>query len=175
MAIPNGTRVIHPGMRKRPRYLTSWEDSFRKIFNPKRQKTNGDLPSRKRNKKHNYHLGLFDLFGDNRWVQPKASSGKPRGTSGSSARSGGKPSGFFTLRMEHRKGGPLARHPGEERVLLFRSDRPGAIAKIVFSSSPVVVCTPHSEPSLPASKTTTSLMNQKSQKLTTVDIEKNKI
>jgi ribosomal protein S18 acetylase RimI-like enzyme len=37
-------------------------------------------------------------------------------------------------RMEYRKGYPLAKHLGEERFLLFRSDRPGAIAKIVFSS-----------------------------------------
>jgi GNAT superfamily N-acetyltransferase len=50
----------------------------------------------------------------------------------------GKSSLFFTLRMEHRRGGALARHDGEERVLLFRSDRAGAIAKIIFSSKPVV-------------------------------------
>ena len=37
-------------------------------------------------------------------------------------------------RLEHREGGTLARHPGEERFLLFRSDRAGAIAKIIFSS-----------------------------------------
>lgn len=42
---------------------------------------------------------------------------------------------FFTLRLEHRKGGTMARHPGEERLLLFRSDRAGAIAKIIFSST----------------------------------------
>lgn len=38
------------------------------------------------------------------------------------------------FRLEHRAGGTLAQHPGEERFLLFRSDRAGAIAKIVFSS-----------------------------------------
>ena len=26
---------------------------------------------------------------------------------------------FYTLRMEHREGGPLAKHRGEERILLF--------------------------------------------------------
>ena len=41
---------------------------------------------------------------------------------------------FYTLRMEHREGGPLAKHRGEERILLFRSDRAGAIAKIIYSS-----------------------------------------
>ncbi|KAL3762887.1 hypothetical protein ACHAWU_001034 [Discostella pseudostelligera] len=43
---------------------------------------------------------------------------------------------FYTLRMEHRQGGPLAKHRGEERILLFRSDRAGIIAKIIFSSEP---------------------------------------
>jgi len=41
---------------------------------------------------------------------------------------------FYTLRLEHRKGGPMAQFRGEERILLFRSDRPGAIAKIIYSS-----------------------------------------
>lgn len=60
-------------------------------------------------------LGLVDLFG--------------------SHRSGGN-NAFFTLRLEHREGGVMARHDGEERILLFRSDRPGAIAKIIYSSTP---------------------------------------
>ena len=47
---------------------------------------------------------------------------------------------FFSLRLEHREGGALARHPGEERILLFRSDRPGAIAKIIYSSTPPEDC-----------------------------------
>ena len=41
---------------------------------------------------------------------------------------------FFTLRIEHREGGAMAQHSGEERFLLFRSDEAGVIAKIVFSS-----------------------------------------
>lgn len=41
---------------------------------------------------------------------------------------------FYTLRMEHRQGGPLVQHRGEERILLFRSDKAGAIAKIIYSS-----------------------------------------
>lgn len=41
---------------------------------------------------------------------------------------------FYTLRLEHRQGGPLAKHRGEERILLFRSDRAGVIAKIIYSS-----------------------------------------
>ena len=37
--------------------------------------------------------------------------------------------------MEHRReGGTLAKYRGEERILLFRSDRAGAIAKIIYSS-----------------------------------------
>lgn len=37
--------------------------------------------------------------------------------------------------MEHRReGGALAKYRGEERILLFRSDRAGAIAKIIYSS-----------------------------------------
>ena len=43
---------------------------------------------------------------------------------------------FFTFRMEHREGGALAQHQGEERILVFRSDQRGAIAKIIFSSNP---------------------------------------
>ncbi|KAL7465089.1 hypothetical protein ACHAXS_005416 [Conticribra weissflogii] len=42
---------------------------------------------------------------------------------------------FYTLRLEHRIGGPTASHRNEERILLFRSDKPGAIAKIIYSSS----------------------------------------
>jgi GNAT superfamily N-acetyltransferase len=40
---------------------------------------------------------------------------------------------FFTLRLEHREGGAMAQHRGEARLLLFRSDRNGAIAKIIYS------------------------------------------
>jgi len=40
----------------------------------------------------------------------------------------------FTLRLEHRQGGTLATHRGEERILLYRSDKKGAIAKIIYSS-----------------------------------------
>lgn len=40
------------------------------------------------------------------------------------------------MRMEHRRvTGPLAHYPGEERLLLFRPDVPGPIAKIVYSLS----------------------------------------
>ena len=41
---------------------------------------------------------------------------------------------FPMLRMEHREGGTTAKHMGEERILLFRDDCPGAIAKIIYSS-----------------------------------------
>lgn len=42
---------------------------------------------------------------------------------------------FFTFRLEHRAGGPTARYREEERILLFRSDRPGSIGKIIYSRS----------------------------------------
>ena len=41
---------------------------------------------------------------------------------------------FYTFRMEHREGGLMAKFRGEERILLFRSDRAGAVAKIIYSS-----------------------------------------
>lgn len=41
---------------------------------------------------------------------------------------------FYTFRMEHRQGGPMSKFRGEERILLFRSDKAGAIAKIIYSS-----------------------------------------
>eukprot|EP00536_Pseudo-nitzschia_multiseries_P005948 jgi/Psemu1/191914/e_gw1.121.138.1 len=113
----------------------------------------------------NQHFGLVDLFGRNRWVNPprNAASGS-RGNTKSSGNTNGQtehasnderyssrstgigigietnkhkePNNFFTLRIEHRQGGTLAKHEGEERFLLFRSDQAGAIAKVVFSSSP---------------------------------------
>ena len=45
---------------------------------------------------------------------------------------------FFTFRMEHREGGAMAQHHGEERILVFRSDQHGAVAKIVYSSNPAM-------------------------------------
>lgn len=87
-------------------------------------------------------FGLVDLFGGNKWLRPTETSGagtKPPGRVGLlPSKHGDKPSKFFTLRAEHRIGGTLAKHAGEERVLLFRSDKAGAIAKVVFSSSRVM-------------------------------------
>lgn len=40
----------------------------------------------------------------------------------------------YTFRMEHRYGGPMSKFRGEERILLFRSDKAGAVAKIIYSS-----------------------------------------
>jgi len=147
-------------------------------MDPKRHKPNSEsAASRRRDGKQNNsnNLGLADLFGDNRWVRPKdarcTTSGErsddpdARLRSGpSTSGSGRKPSGFFTLRTEHRTGGPLARHAGEERVLMFRSDRPGAIAKIIFSSSPVVLpreASPEPSPARAASATPRPLENHR--------------
>jgi inositol oxygenase len=43
--------------------------------------------------------------------------------------------GHYSFRMEHRMGGlGCGQHPNEERLLLFRSDRPACIGKIIYSS-----------------------------------------
>lgn len=95
-------------------------------------------------------FGLVDLFGGNRWVRPPRetssrsdSIGSINGTfsgnwqTGPSIQRNNEQSKFFTFRMEYRHGGTVAKHAGEERFLLFRSDQAGAIAKVVFSSSPI--------------------------------------
>ena len=128
----------HPGIRKRPRYLTSWEESFRRGL-PQTDEHEPRSLLLPKNTFHKNGFGLNDLFGRHRWVRPKETKGtKGRLPNSSIHRTASyKPSECFTLRMEHRTGGTLAKHAGEERILLFRSDRAGAIAKIVFSSSPV--------------------------------------
>lgn len=120
-------KTRHPGIRKRPRYLTSWEESFRRLPNIPIEDSES-ISSSTTNKTSN-RFGLADLFGHNRWAT------KPSQACG--IRNSDKPSKFFTLRVEHRRGGALAKHAGEERILLFRSDQAGAIAKIIFSSTPV--------------------------------------
>ena len=42
---------------------------------------------------------------------------------------------FFSYRLEHRSSisPSLAMHPGEERILIFASNQPGVVAKIIFS------------------------------------------
>mmetsp|Transcript_19896 Transcript_19896/g.29443 ORF Transcript_19896/g.29443 Transcript_19896/m.29443 type:complete len:657 (-) Transcript_19896:216-2186(-) len=74
--------------------------------------------------------GLEELFGGNRSAAPAAGQQQlPR-----RRRAFLPQDEFFTLRMEHRVGGAMARHVGEERILLFRSDRAGAVAKVIYSS-----------------------------------------
>jgi len=130
-------KTCHPGIRKRPRYLISWEESFRRL--PNHLITNEREPissSTRTTNKPNNRFGLADLFGQNRWAS--STSTKPSRTCGGGGgihSSDNKPSKFFTLRIEHRRGGALAKHVGEERILLFRSDQAGAIAKIIFSST----------------------------------------
>jgi len=151
-----GTKGIHNienynGSRKRPHYLTSWEESFRS-FCPRRKQKPADSDVTCKNR-----FGLVDLFGGNRWVRPcRVSSIRNNDNLGTNNVSGkeGKIqhhyqqqeqknstdsfSKFFTLRLEHRQSGTNAKFFEEERFLLFRSDQAGAIAKVVFSSSPVV-------------------------------------
>ena len=96
-------------------------------------------------------FGLIDLFGSRRLAvstttSATTSSSTNRGSDGGGAAAA--PANdrlpvadyaeepFFTFRMEHREGGSVAQHYGEERILLFRSDQRGAIGKIIFSSIP---------------------------------------
>jgi ribosomal protein S18 acetylase RimI-like enzyme len=102
--------------RKRPRY-TSWELSF-----PIKE------GSRSR-------FGLFDLFGRHCRQNVRQSNREHRGESSLENKNDEKEP-FFLFRMEHREGGAMAQHFGEERILLFRSDQHGAIAKIIYSSNP---------------------------------------
>mmetsp|Transcript_2309 Transcript_2309/g.4981 ORF Transcript_2309/g.4981 Transcript_2309/m.4981 type:complete len:758 (-) Transcript_2309:125-2398(-) len=83
-------------------------------------------------------FGLQDLFAHDFDSKPTTSRsmrsnaiGSTNGANASNASS----NQFYTLRLEHRIGGPTASHRNEERILLFRSDKPGAIAKIIYSSS----------------------------------------
>jgi len=63
-----------------------------------------------------------------------------RGRNGCGGSDVASPTPFFALRLEHREvrgGNNTARFgDGEERILLFRTDKPGAVGKIVYSSSP---------------------------------------
>jgi hypothetical protein len=157
----NRTRLLHieqsevvdtviTGRRKRPRYLTSWEESFRN-FCPQRREQEYNIPSLPGTDVNNDNdascknrFGLVDLFWGNRWVRSlrerttsiRDNSNKNNIEKREESLSSSK---FFTLRLEHRHGGTTAKHFGEERFLLFRSDQAGAIAKVIFSSSPVVI------------------------------------
>lgn len=103
-------------MGKRPRYMSSWECSIHNRDN------------------FGTRFGLVDLFGSRKRSRLKSQE------HGESAchrtNTSTDDDDFFTFRMEHREGGVMAKHFGEERILIFRSDRPGAIAKIIYSSSP---------------------------------------
>mmetsp|Transcript_8513 Transcript_8513/g.20996 ORF Transcript_8513/g.20996 Transcript_8513/m.20996 type:complete len:783 (+) Transcript_8513:252-2600(+) len=145
------------GTRKRPRCFTSREESPQR--KPFYQKHEGEsslefLPfsaqRSSRNLTKNQRFGLVDLFGRNRWVRQPRKTGslqintrmeqQPSSDEGYSMPNherNSEPLKFFTLRMEHRQGGAVAKHVGEERFLLFRSDQAGAIAKVIFSSNPV--------------------------------------
>eukprot|EP00521_Asterionellopsis_glacialis_P006075 CAMPEP_0195281326 /NCGR_PEP_ID=MMETSP0707-20130614/683_1 /TAXON_ID=33640 /ORGANISM="Asterionellopsis glacialis, Strain CCMP134" /LENGTH=720 /DNA_ID=CAMNT_0040340201 /DNA_START=51 /DNA_END=2210 /DNA_ORIENTATION=- len=113
-------RINDGPMFKKTRYMNPWDSDL----SPKLE-----CPQ---------HLGLYELFGGRlQKIHYQGSNDVARRIE----IGGGNPATFwrnkeyFTLRMEHRVGGPVARYPGEERLLLFRSDRAGAIAKIIFSSN----------------------------------------
>lgn len=132
--------------QKRPRYLTACEESFRTAI----QRTNDVASS------PGTLLGMADLFGcDRSNGRNKPGLGGPESAYEGSNKPGSPTGGqdddpsepkrsshycpdFYTLRLEHRidAGRNMdGQHYGEERLLLFRSDQAGAIAKIIFSSS----------------------------------------
>ena len=75
-------------------------------------------------------FGLQEIFFGTRAVVETDSN---QSTASSTAPSPGNQ--FYTFRMERRQGGPMSKYRGEERILLFRSDRAGAVAKIIYSSA----------------------------------------
>lgn len=97
------------------------------------------LPSKKRPRTAlDASFGLIDLFGARRQRNQRNQSSvkKDKHESRESSRATNySEQPFFTFRMEHREGGALAQHFGEERILLFRSDQRGAIGKIIYSSN----------------------------------------
>lgn len=99
---------------KKARYMSQWESSLYSTISATAS------------------LSLEQLFDARRWQERSQCRKKGCGTSSSS--SVRQP--VATFRLEHREGGALAQHLGEERILLFASDRKGAIAKIIFSSTP---------------------------------------
>lgn len=99
------------------------------------------------NSRHEHQrLGLRELFDAHQWLASRTT-----GSSTCSSRKGARPccskassssskastsdTPPLTFRLEHRQGGALATHSNEERILLFRSDRKGAIGKIIFSTA----------------------------------------
>jgi hypothetical protein len=141
-----GVDTVITGRRKRPRYLTSWEESFR-IFRSQRRKQEYNMPSPSSSDTDadascKNRFGLIDLFWGNRLAHRERTKSIRDNNSSNSIEKiedSLSSSKFFTLRLEHRQGGTTANHFGEERFLLFRSDQAGAIAKVIFSSSTVVI------------------------------------
>jgi ribosomal protein S18 acetylase RimI-like enzyme len=78
-------------------------------------------------RKRRRQVRLVDIFRSMSEIPYNCSLTPHQGGFGSANRS-------FTFRLTHQESGYAARTLGEEKILIFRSDRPGAIAKIVFSS-----------------------------------------
>eukprot|EP00970_Alexandrium_tamarense_P015531 scaffold5203_cov195-Alexandrium_tamarense.AAC.1 len=98
-------------------------------------------------------FGLHDLFSS---ARRRSGDTSESGSSAAVNQSGN----FYTLRLEHRQGGPTAQHRGEERILLFRSDCRAAIAKIIYSSSePSDETTRVTSESLPDSKLAAAVLS----------------
>jgi len=136
MSLPMDERTL-----KKARYMSAWESSL----------IDEDAKPR---------LGLPQLFGSRQARQRGVSNFLYESDAANHPRNHERflheqDNGFFTFRLEHREGGAMAQHRGEERILLFRSDRPGAIAKIIFSSTPA--------PMNASSSTTTDGMDEESE------------
>lgn len=102
---------------KRRKYMSRWETSLYEI-----------------NRDAKPSASLQELFDVEGWLESRTR--KTRTSSSCCSRPRPRRQGAgITFRLEHRQIGALAAHQGEERILLFRSDRKGAIAKIVYNSS----------------------------------------
>jgi hypothetical protein len=123
LSIPNETMQQH---KENARQIESWEKTF---FDAG-------------------HCGLLDLFGtkkkknNQKGSSSSGNQGDPQQTSCSNNSNlnnhGSKKGNSFIFRMEHREGGVMAQHYGEERLCVFRSDQPGVIAKVIYSSTPAI-------------------------------------
>eukprot|EP00804_Cyclotella_cryptica_P004833 CCRYP_004917-RA/>CCRYP_004917-RA protein AED:0.13 eAED:0.13 QI:242/0.5/0.33/1/0.5/0.66/3/0/740 len=76
-------------------------------------------------------FGLQEIFFSARAVVEEDSK---QSAASFTAASNGQGNPCYTFRMERRQGGPMSQFRGEERILLFRSDKAGAVAKIIYSS-----------------------------------------
>ena len=109
---------------KRARYMSQWESS---LYHQETTTTS---------------LSLDRLFDARRWhttAAAAATTALKKKHQHETKKDQAASKTLFFFRLEHRVGGALATRQGEERILLFRSDHPGAIAKIIYSSTQLLL------------------------------------